>query len=130
MGDYLSDAVAVCTQVARSPAVVIGHSLGGATAAALAQPRPELVLGALLEDAPLFDVGQAPASTSEADANALLAGFALMRQTIPQLQSAGMSVDALVGMLGLMPGPTAHRCRPGDAPRRRGGRDPRRTAAR
>ncbi len=104
MDDYLSDAVAVCTQVAGGPAAIIGHSLGGATAAALAQTRPELVRGVLLEDAPLFDMQQMPGSESEADA--LLAGFALMRQTIPQLQRAGMSVEGLVGMLGMMPGPS------------------------
>lgn len=54
MPEYVSDAVAVCEQLAQRPCVVVGHSLGGATAAALAQQRPDLVRAVVLEDAPLF----------------------------------------------------------------------------
>ncbi|WP_083914314.1 alpha/beta fold hydrolase [Ilumatobacter nonamiensis] len=42
---YVSDAVAVLEQVAGQPAIVMGHSLGGATTAAVAQRHPELVPG-------------------------------------------------------------------------------------
>ena len=55
MASYVSDAVAVCEQVAGAPVAVVGHSLGGATAAGLAQTRPDLVRGAVLEDAPFRD---------------------------------------------------------------------------
>jgi esterase len=105
MVDYLSDAVSVCEQVAGVPVIVIGHSLGGVTAAALAQTRPDLVRGALLEDAPLADLAQV-VDEAGSEANVLLAGFALMRQTIPGLQAAGMPVDGLVGMMSAMPGPS------------------------
>src|SRR5204863_3091145 len=46
---YVADAVAVCEQAAGQPAVVIGHSLGGGAAAALAQQRPDLVRAVVLE---------------------------------------------------------------------------------
>jgi esterase len=103
MPDYLADAVAACEQVAGGPAIVIGHSLGGVTAAALAQTRPDLVRGVLLEDAPLADFEEAAAGAADGEPDVLVQGFALMRQTIPGLQAAGMSVDALVGMLSAMP---------------------------
>ena len=108
MADYLADAVAACEQAAGSPVIVIGHSLGGVTAAALAQTRPDLVRGALLEDAPLADFDEVAAAIAAGDAvpDVLVEGFALMRQTIPGLQAMGMSVEALLGMLSAMPGPS------------------------
>jgi len=108
MADYLADAVAACEQVVGGPVIVIGHSLGGVTAAALAQTRPDLVRGALLEDAPLADYDEVAAAAAEGDAvpDVLVEGFAIMRQTIPGLQAMGMSVEALVGMLSTMPGPS------------------------
>src|SRR3954470_4953031 len=47
---YVADATAICERVLGQPAIVIGHSLGGGTAAALAQTRPDLVRGVVLED--------------------------------------------------------------------------------
>ena len=81
--DYLSDAVATIEQVAGGPCFVVGHSLGGMTAAALTQQRPDLVRGAVLEDPPLGS----PARTL--DDNSLLDGFALMRESVPRLQGSG-----------------------------------------
>lgn len=97
--NYLSDAVAVCEQVAGVPAAVIGHSLGGVTAAALAQQRPDLVRAALLEDAPLAVIGP-DAGDGE---NPLFDAFRLMRQSIPQLQAGGATADDLTQMMALMP---------------------------
>src|SRR4051794_36676475 len=42
---YVADAVAALEHVAARPCVVVGHSLGGATAAAIAQRRPDLLTG-------------------------------------------------------------------------------------
>lgn len=103
LADYLSDAVAVCEQVAANPAAVIGHSLGGITAAALAQTRPELVSGAFLEDPP---IGAVRGAVGDGDENALLAGFALMRQTIPPMQESGMTVQALMALMNIAPTPS------------------------
>jgi pimeloyl-ACP methyl ester carboxylesterase len=103
LADYLSDAVAVCEQVAGAPAAVIGHSLGGMTAAALAQTRPELVTGVFLEDPPIgFGAG---ADRPTGDGNALLAGFALMRQSIPPMQESGMTVQTLTALMNIAPTP-------------------------
>ncbi|MGB0115070.1 MAG: alpha/beta hydrolase [Ilumatobacteraceae bacterium] len=104
---YVSDAVAAIEQVAGKPVVVMGHSLGGVTAAALTQRRPDLLRGAILEDPPL---GLAPTADSESttplEGNALLAGFTLMRQSIPQLQSSGIQAEMLAGVLKAAPDTT------------------------
>ena len=80
------------------PTVIVGHSLGGGTAAGLAQTAPELVRGVVLEDPAIM----APDASSAADAlegNALLDGFRLLRESVPQMQAAGMSATDLVAML-------------------------------
>jgi pimeloyl-ACP methyl ester carboxylesterase len=96
MPDYLTDAVAACEQVAKRPCVVVGHSLGGATAAALAQQRPDLVSGIVLEDPPLFvaeGLGE----------NALMATFRLMRDAVPTLQEQKVPIDELVPLIAAIP---------------------------
>ena len=95
-GGYVSDAVAVCEQVAGQPAVVIGHSLGGGAAAALAQQRPDLVRAVVLEDPAL-------AGSTEISDNSLLEGFKLMRDLVPQVQAMGMPVDDLVAAIADLP---------------------------
>jgi esterase len=93
---YVSDAVAVCEQAAGQPAVVVGHSLGGGAAAALAQQRPDLVRAVVLEDPAL-------AGSTEIGDNSLLDGFKLMRELIPQVQESGMPVDDLVAAIADLP---------------------------
>jgi len=97
---YVSDAVAAIEQTAGQPCVVIGHSLGGATAAALTQRHHELVVAAVMEDPPLGLAGNSPERVD----HALLDGFRLMRQSIPQLQAAGMTVEAVAAVLAAAPG--------------------------
>lgn len=94
--DYVSDAAAVCRQIAGVPCIVIGHSLGGITAAALAQRHPELVRALVLEDPPL-GLGRG------LDGNSLLDGFRLMRESVPRLQQSGISADVLAGILAAAP---------------------------
>jgi esterase len=99
---YVSDAVAVCEHAAGQPAVVIGHSLGGGAAAALAQQRPELVRAIVLEDPAL-------AGSTEIADNSLLEGFKLMRELIPQVQASGMPIDDLVAAIADLPSPATGR---------------------
>ena len=98
--DYVSDAAAVCEQVAGSPCIVIGHSLGGATAAGLAQTRPDLVRGVVLEDARL---AMPDPQAEGAERNSLMDVFALMREAIPQMQAAGMSLDDVAAVVAASP---------------------------
>src|SRR5262245_22209245 len=102
---YVSDAVAALQQAAGRPCPVIGHSLGGATGAALTQRHADLVTAAILEDPPL---AFAPPSADghPLEGNGLLDGFRLMRQSIPQLQESKIPLDALVGVLNMAPDTT------------------------
>jgi pimeloyl-ACP methyl ester carboxylesterase len=51
---YGADVAEVVRRVARRPAVLVGHSLGGVAAWWVAQRHPDLVVAALLEDPPLY----------------------------------------------------------------------------
>ena len=97
---WVSDAIAACEQVAGGPAVLVGHSLGGGVAASVAQERPELVRAVLLEDPAIMS----GALEVDDEPNALLAVFAVMRESIPMVQASGVSLDALVGILNDSPG--------------------------
>ena len=124
---YVADATAVCEEVLGRPAVIVGHSLGGGTAAGLAQTRSDLVRGVVLEDPAITEITTA----ADLDAvvredNPLFAGFQLMRQSIPALQESGLSPAALADMLRGAPspsGPSLRRGRPPRRPPRHGGGD-------
>jgi pimeloyl-ACP methyl ester carboxylesterase len=98
---YMGDAVAVLETLGR-PAVVVGHSLGGGTAAALVQRRPDLLVGAVMEDPALLP----RATEGTPRARSLLEGFRAMRRSIPRLQGSGMSVEQLVEVLSAAPDTT------------------------
>ena len=108
---YLSDAVAAIEQAAGQPCVVMGHSLGGATAAALVQRHPDLVVAAVMEDPPLGRAG-APGPSDVADGapvlegNSLLESFRTIRESAPRLQASGITVEVLAGLLATAPTPT------------------------
>ena len=102
---YVADATAICEQVLGQPAVVIGHSLGGGTAAGLAQTRPDLVRGVVLED-PAIMAPPTPGEQSALEGNSLLDGFRLMRESIPRLQESGMSAADLANVLRGAPSPS------------------------
>jgi len=99
----VADAIAALEAVAGGPTVLVGHSLGGGTAAAIAQQRPDLVKAVLLED-PAIMSAPALEGAGDGEPNALIAVFGMMRQTIPMLQESGVTVDALVGILNESPG--------------------------
>ncbi len=98
---YVADAIATVEQAAGRPCVIVGHSLGGATAAAMTQRRADLLIGAVLEDPPLGPTGVGDASSSEG--NSLLDGFRFMRDAIPQVQASEMTLDELVGVVAATP---------------------------
>jgi pimeloyl-ACP methyl ester carboxylesterase len=107
---YLSDAVAAIEQAAGRPCVVIGHSLGGATAAGLAQQHADLVVAAVMEDPPLRftangrDNGNADNADGKVlEGNSLLESFRLIRESAPRLQASGITVDVLSGILAAAP---------------------------
>lgn len=102
---YVADATAICEQVLGKPAVVIGHSLGGGTAAGLAQTRPDLVRGVVLED-PAIMPPVTPGAVAALEGNSLLDGFRMMRESIPRLQESGMSAADLANVLRGAPSPT------------------------
>lgn len=52
---YAADVEAVIEHLDAGPALLVGHSLGGVAATAVAQRRPDLVRRLLLEDPPLFE---------------------------------------------------------------------------
>lgn len=109
---YVGDAVAAIEQAAGGRCVVIGHSLGGATAAALVQQHPDLVVAAVMEDPPLGLAGTPPAGDGGGDGNSALEGnslldsFRLMRESVPRLQESGIALDALVDVLAAAPSAT------------------------
>jgi esterase len=98
---YVSDAVAAIEQAAGAPCIVMGHSLGGATAAALAQRHADLLVAAVMEDPPLGLAGTS--SDGPLEGNALLDGFRLLRESVPQMQAAGVTVEVLAGILAAAP---------------------------
>ena len=117
---YVSDAVAALEQAAGQPCVVMGHSLGGVTTAALAQRHSDLLLGAIMEDPPLGSDRRAGAASFEG--NSLLDGFRLMRQSIPTMQEAKIPLETLVAVLAAAPDTTGtatfgESCTPTASPR-------------
>jgi esterase len=61
---YAADVVAFIESVVARPVVLLGHSLGGVITHHIAATRPELVLGALTEDPPLYFCDQTLFETS------------------------------------------------------------------
>lgn len=103
---YVADATAICERVLNGePPIVIGHSLGGGTAAALAQTRPDLVRGVVLEEPAVMEP-PAPGAGSALEGNSLLDGFRLMRESIPRMQESGMSTADLANVLRGAPSPS------------------------
>ena len=94
---YGPDAVDFCERVVGEPAVLIGHSLGGVVAHAVAWSRPDLVRGVLLEDPPLYVGERDPAD------NSFTTIFALMRQVIIDLQSRSAALEEYEAMMASAP---------------------------
>jgi pimeloyl-ACP methyl ester carboxylesterase len=96
IADYAADAIAVLRSV--GPAVVVGHSLGAVAAWWAARLVPELVLGAFLEDPPLF-MGE----PAEHPRNTGIPSFRLLRSSVPEWQAEGISEQTLAERLAAQP---------------------------
>lgn len=99
--DYAGDAAAVIEQLVGGPAVVIGHSLGGITAAHLAQQHPDLVTAVLLEDPPLYFGDKATF-----DATPFAVVFPLIRAAIDQWHADGVDAASIAAALAVTPSMT------------------------
>jgi pimeloyl-ACP methyl ester carboxylesterase len=96
ISDYAADAVEVLRSV--GPAVVVGHSLGGVAAWWAARLVPELVLGAFLEDPPLY-MGE-PAEHTQ---NTAIPHFRNLRSSVPAWQAEGISEPTAIERLAAEP---------------------------
>jgi pimeloyl-ACP methyl ester carboxylesterase len=95
---YGADVAEVLRQVAKAPAVLVGHSLGGSTAWWVAQHHPELLAGAFLEDPPLF-MGEA----AEHENNPAAAIFPAIRDNAVAMREAGLSAEDAAARLAASP---------------------------
>jgi pimeloyl-ACP methyl ester carboxylesterase len=96
MAGYAADVVAVLRSV--GPAVVVGHSLGGVAAWWAARLVPELVLGAFLEDPPLY-MGE----PAEHPLNTGIPHFRDLRSSVPAWQAEDISETVAAERLAAAP---------------------------
>lgn len=97
---YVADVVAVLRDIG-APVLLVGHSLGGVTAAAVAQQQPELVARLVLEDPALLLAR--PVTTPPS--GPLIDLFRLLRRRVPVLQERGVEEAALTERLRSAPTP-------------------------
>jgi len=97
IADYIADAAATLDAIGR-PTIVVGHSLGGITAASLAQDPHPLVTAVFLEDPPMYMGEQ-----SEWDKGVFSTLFQILRDKEIELQSAGAGLDAYIEFAAKMP---------------------------
>jgi pimeloyl-ACP methyl ester carboxylesterase len=97
--DYASDVHAVLEHIGRA-AVLVGHSLGGITAAYVAAKDHQLVKAIFLEDPPLF-LGEPEAW----NATPFPKLFPAIRDAAIQMREAGEPVEAYVELMAAAPSP-------------------------
>jgi pimeloyl-ACP methyl ester carboxylesterase len=98
MDRYGADVAEVLRRVARSPAVLVGHSLGGNTAWWVAQRHPELVAGAFLEDPPLL-----MGLPEEHADNPAAKIFPMLRDNAIAMREEGLDAEAAAERLAASP---------------------------
>jgi pimeloyl-ACP methyl ester carboxylesterase len=96
--DYAEDVAEILRTVARTPAVLVGHSLGGSVAWAVSQRHPELVAAAFLEDPPLY-----MGLPEEHTGNDLAQLFPLMRDRARAWQEAEVGAEAAAAEIAASP---------------------------
>lgn len=92
------DAIALCEQVLRQPAVLVGHSLGGVVSHHVAVERPDLVRGVFMEDPPLY-LGD----RDETGASVFPALFGLMQTVYRRMRDDGADLAAYIEVLQAAP---------------------------
>ncbi len=98
LDDFAGDAEALLEQVVGGPAVVVGHSLGGITAALVAQRRPDLVTALFLEDPPMYFGDKAVY-----DSTAFATVFPLMQAAIKTWQAEDASAEQIAATMAALP---------------------------
>lgn len=96
MDDFASDAEAVLSEVGPMP--IVGHSLGGITAAYVSQRHPELTPALFLEDPPLYFGDRAVF-----DATPFAVVFPLMQAAIKGWQADGASAEQIAAAMAAAP---------------------------
>lgn len=100
---YLADTVDLLEEVVRGPSLLVGHSLGGVIAHGVAQTRPDLVRGVLLEDPPLYVVDRMNDGVAREQASSVAAMFPVMQQLCRDMQGRNAPLDEWVSMVGAVP---------------------------
>jgi pimeloyl-ACP methyl ester carboxylesterase len=96
---WAADAEAVLAAV--GPAPIVGHSLGGITAAYVSQRRPDLAPALFLEDPPLYFGDQAVF-----DDTPFATVFPLIQAAVAQWQAAGTTADQIAEAMAAAPSMT------------------------
>ena len=102
LSDYAADLVAFLENVVGAPAALVGHSLGGLVSAQVAADRPELVLHAIFEDAPVYWTTEV---WMEAVRNGEFDQFQLLAQLLRVHHDQQGTVEQLADLIGMMPSP-------------------------
>ena len=93
---FATDAEAVLSRI--GPAPVVGHSLGGITAALVTQRRPDLAPAVFLEDPPLYFGDKAVF-----DATPFAVVFPLMQAAVRGWQANGTTADEIAALMAVTP---------------------------
>jgi len=99
IADYVADAAAVLDAIGRQT-IVVGHSLGGITAASLAQGPHPRVIGVFLEDPPIYMGEQ-----SEWEKSVFSTLFPIVQDKEIELQVAYAGLDTYIEFVANMPAP-------------------------
>jgi pimeloyl-ACP methyl ester carboxylesterase len=93
---WAADAEAVLAEI--GPAPIVGHSLGGITAAYVSQRRPDLVTALFLEDPPLYFGDKAVF-----DATPFAMVFPLIQAAVRQWQADGVTAEQIAAAMAAGP---------------------------
>ncbi len=107
-GSYAADVAGLIESLGDQRAILVGHSLGGVVAAALAVARPELVRGLFLEDPPLFEGDGARRAASP-----VASIFPALVAAVRERQARGAPVEDYAALLepGMPADEAGARCR-------------------
>lgn len=97
---YSPDVIAFLLQVVGSPAVLVGHSLGGVVAADVARRRPDLVTALVLEDPPMY---RGDPSEQGEERGRIASFFPAMRQMAGDMQGRSAPIEDYVAVLRSAP---------------------------
>jgi pimeloyl-ACP methyl ester carboxylesterase len=97
---YAADVIAFIESVVARPVVLLGHSLGGVITHHIAATRPDLILGALTEDPPLYFCNQ-----ELFDRSMFSQVFPILEAQMRELQARGATFDEVRSAVANAPTP-------------------------